>query len=147
MLNKKGFTLLELIVVIIIVGILATLGITQYTRLIEKSRGAEARAILGDIRKKAAAYRLEKGTLAGAGDAAMDITEIEGDIPSKCASSHYFSYGVAVEDPTITITATRCAAGTGKTPGAAAATAGQTLTLKATLTTGADVWGGTGPWD
>ncbi|MDD4894863.1 MAG: prepilin-type N-terminal cleavage/methylation domain-containing protein, partial [Candidatus Omnitrophica bacterium] len=34
--NHKAFTLLELIVVIIIVGILAVLGLTQYTRVIEK---------------------------------------------------------------------------------------------------------------
>ena len=34
--NRKGFTLLELMIVIIIVGILATLGVMQYQIAIEK---------------------------------------------------------------------------------------------------------------
>lgn len=46
---KKGFTLLELIIVIIIIGILATLGLTQYARMVERGRGAEARQLLGNI--------------------------------------------------------------------------------------------------
>ncbi|MBU0547795.1 MAG: prepilin-type N-terminal cleavage/methylation domain-containing protein, partial [Candidatus Omnitrophica bacterium] len=35
---RKGFTLIELIVVIIIVGILASVGMTQYTKVVEKGR-------------------------------------------------------------------------------------------------------------
>lgn len=149
---KKGFTLLELIVVIIIIGILGTLGLTQYTRMVEKARGAEAKVILGDLRKKAIAYRLQNGTITGATNAALDISPDPGDTPSACAgqASHYFSYTVVVPvpaDPSITFTATRCGALTGKTPGAAAPTAGQTLTLISNLLTGVDSWEGTGPWD
>ncbi|MFH1697850.1 MAG: prepilin-type N-terminal cleavage/methylation domain-containing protein [Candidatus Omnitrophota bacterium] len=33
---KRGFTLLELMIVIIIVGVLATLGITQYRQLLKE---------------------------------------------------------------------------------------------------------------
>ena len=61
----RSFTLLELIIVIIIIGILAVLGFTQYGRMVERSRGAEAKAILGDIRKLAYAYRMEHGNLGG----------------------------------------------------------------------------------
>ena len=144
---KRGFTLLELIIVIIIIGILATLGFTQYSRLIEKARGAEARTIMGDLRKKAAGFRLEHGSLAGIANDDLDVSANAGDTPSVCAASHYFSYGItAVGDPSITLTATRCAAG-GKTPNAGAPTGGQTLTLTCNLATGTDVWGGTGPWD
>ena len=55
----RGFTLLELMIVIIIVGVLATLGVMQYQAAIEKSRGAEARQILGQLRSQCAGYYME----------------------------------------------------------------------------------------
>ena len=58
---KKGFTLLELIVVVIIVGVLGSLGFAQYTKVVEKSRTAEAKAILGALRSAQEAYRLQYG--------------------------------------------------------------------------------------
>jgi len=65
----RSFTLIELIIVIIIVGILATLGISQYARMVEKTRSTEAKMIFGDVRKLAYQYRLENGTIAGMTDA------------------------------------------------------------------------------
>jgi len=137
---KRAFTLLELIVVIIILGILATLGLTQYGRMVERSRGAEAKAIVGDIRKLATAYRLERGNLTGFTAANANIGTAADQIPSACAASHYFNYGVAAAGNVVTITATRCTVN-GKTPNGT--TAG-TLTLASDLSTGIDTWGGTG---
>jgi len=47
--NKKGFTLVEVLIVVIIIGILAAIGIPQFAASIEKSKGGEARAGLGHI--------------------------------------------------------------------------------------------------
>jgi len=109
---RKAFTLLELIVVIIIIGILATLGLTQYTKVVEKGRVAEAISILGTIRTAETGYYLEKGaygTLANIGLNAL---------PAACAASgeslkYYFSYSISAG----IALATRCATGVGKTPG------------------------------
>ena len=146
---KKGFTLLELVVVIIILGILATLGLTQYGRMIERSRGAEARAAMGDIRKFALAYFMEYGN-ANMGSltttpAEVGIGTANDQIPSGCRPSHYFSYTIAANNAssTVTATATRCGA-TGKPP--AGPTTNPTLTLTSVVDTGVDTWGGTGEY-
>ncbi len=54
--RKKGFTLIELITVIIIIAILVALALPQYTRLIERGQGSAARSGLDSIRKAEGMY-------------------------------------------------------------------------------------------
>jgi type IV pilus assembly protein PilE len=58
--RKRGFTLLELLVVIIIIGILATLAMPQYLKSTERAKGAKARNALGLISRAEKMYRAEK---------------------------------------------------------------------------------------
>jgi len=61
---KKGFTLLELIVVIIIIGVLASLATAQYIRIVEKARAAEGAYLLGLLRAAQMRYYTDNYTYA-----------------------------------------------------------------------------------
>ncbi len=63
---SRGFTLLELMMVVIIVGILAALALPQFMKTSEKARGAEATNELGALRTSIGRFCLEKnGTAPG----------------------------------------------------------------------------------
>jgi prepilin-type N-terminal cleavage/methylation domain-containing protein len=141
---RRGFTLLELLIVIIIVGVMATLGLSQYSQVVERSRGAEARQILGQLRSVCAAIYMEEnsnvrclqtnGAALGLGAAS------DGRIPNaNCALSHYFRYTVVGDNGTngILLTATRCQGG-GKLPDVPLPA--RTLSLAANFNTGRGDW-------
>ena len=44
---RHAFTLVELIIVVIIIGVLASIAIPQFSKTMERSRIAEASAVLG----------------------------------------------------------------------------------------------------
>ena len=105
---NKGFTLLEIIVVLIILGIIATLAFTQYQGIIEKSRISEAKTTLGALRTMITAYYEEHdGNYPSADEMVTQLA-----LPGSCTDTHYFSYS---HDASGTGTATRCTSG-GKGP-------------------------------
>jgi len=60
--NQKGFTLVELMIVVIIVGILAAVAIPMYQGATERAKASEAVAALGTIRGAMRVYYAEHGT-------------------------------------------------------------------------------------
>lgn len=145
---RKAFTLIELIVVIIVVGILAALGISQYSTMVEKGRGAEARTILGQMRKLAYEYYLQNGTVTGISSDDLNLGTSLDKIPSTCRSSHYFYYykSVAVSNPVFRAVGVRCTVN-GKTPQWTGDPANPVVYLDSNFETGTDEWHReNGPW-
>jgi len=122
---RKGFTLIELIIVIIIVGILAAVGMSQYTKVVEKGRAAEARLILGSLRSAQVAMKIENDNYA-------TVPNLGVSAPTAVTATHYFTYAC---DTAGVCTATRITSA-GKTPQGPSA---YTKTLNANGT-----WGGDG---
>lgn len=57
--SEAGFTLMELMIVVAIVGILAAIAIPTFTAYVQKSRTTEATTFLAEIKQRQEAYRAE----------------------------------------------------------------------------------------
>ncbi|MFA6378648.1 MAG: prepilin-type N-terminal cleavage/methylation domain-containing protein [Candidatus Omnitrophota bacterium] len=75
-LKNNGFTLLEIVIVIIIVAILAAVGIPKYTGAVEKARASEGTYILGTLLSAQERYFLENNVFAS------NVADLDVQIPS-----------------------------------------------------------------
>ena len=64
--NKKGFTLIEMMIVIIILGVLAAIAYPAYNNYIRDTRIEEGKASLMNDAQYMQRWYLDKGTYAGA---------------------------------------------------------------------------------
>ena len=62
--RSKGFTLIELMIVVAIIGILAAIAIPNFLNMRKKSMSSEAKSNLGDLRTMQEAYHVEYGDYA-----------------------------------------------------------------------------------
>lgn len=120
--NQHGFTLLEIIIVIIIVGVLASLALPRFFSTVEYSRSTEAMNALGIIRESIVRCGVISDNVVGCDNfPALDM-----DDPSVEPGSH-FSYQIAVSAAnSFTVTAIRNTINGG--------TAGDTVALSVSAT-------------
>lgn len=85
--RNAGFTLIELMVVVVVVGILSSLAIPRYLDYSRSSREAEAKPLLKQIATLIARYQARTGAIT------TDIALLEGG-PDLVTSGKYFTYGV-----------------------------------------------------
>ena len=62
--SRKGFTLVELAVVIVIIGVLAAFGVPQFLKSVERSKAAEAFNYLSAVRSAQERYLAKEGLYA-----------------------------------------------------------------------------------
>ena len=87
--KNKGFTLLEIIIALIIIGALVTTALVSYKSVVEKSKSAEAVINAGTIRQAEETQKLDKGAYVAA-ESTQEINERLGlDIKPK-----YYEYKV-----------------------------------------------------
>ncbi len=120
--KERGFTLLELLIVVIILGVLAGLAIPQYTKTVERAKQNEAIHWLGVVRESELRYQQQEGLFTAVlGNLDVDIP------PTSTTGPNYFTYSVpTATSSNFTIQATRT---TYKKPPAPTVPDGYTVTI------------------
>jgi type IV pilus assembly protein PilA len=83
--NEKGFTLIELMIVVAIIGILAAIAIPNFMSYQCKAKQSEAKSALGQIRVMQEAYRAEHDTYGS------NLTSIGFSMPGDAKYSYSIS--------------------------------------------------------
>jgi prepilin-type N-terminal cleavage/methylation domain-containing protein len=96
--KRNGFTLVELAVVIVIIGVLAAFGVPRFLKSVERSKAAEAFAYLTTVRAAQERYQARQGTYAS------DLTQLDIEMQTP----KYFSVGTCTAtENTWSLTMTR----------------------------------------
>lgn len=104
---KKGFTLLELLVVVIIIGILASIALPQYTATIEKARSGEAVINIGAIRVALDRCWYQNGSLPEDSNFSLLDVDNPNNIVNKLYVYSFIDNGTTSTKRKYSVTATR----------------------------------------
>ena len=96
--RRKGFTLIELMIVVAIIGVLAAIAIPKFANLIRKSAEGSAKANLGQIRSALSIYYSDLDGHFPSNLAALTISgKYLSNVPQARAPNYHGESSVAVE--------------------------------------------------
>lgn len=102
---QKGFTLIELMIVVAIIGILAAIAIPQYQNYVAKSQVSRVMSETGSLRTPAEACLLDGKTTVAAGGQTAQAGQCDlGATESNLLANGYAAYDLASDPATIIAT-------------------------------------------
>ena len=104
--SKKGFTLVEVLIVLVILGVMAGLAIPAYMTSVEKSLKAEALQMLAATRDAETRYYIQSQTFGTMAQIDFDPSSVAGDPPGTVRHFTY-AFSVAPTSVAYTVQATR----------------------------------------
>jgi len=107
--KRKGFTLLEILMVMVIISILAALAVPQYIKVAKKGHASEAVSNVGDLKGSEIRYYAENGSLVTGTGAALDALDIENPNSVTGAKFDYTVAGSDADDMVITASSAHAA--------------------------------------
>jgi type IV pilus assembly protein PilE len=100
-LNQKGFTLIELMITVAVIGILAAIAYPNYTDYVKRGKAVEATSVLANLKNRMEQYYQDNKTYA-------DVGALVAPCSPAPSTAQYFTFAcTGVRDATaFTITAT-----------------------------------------
>ena len=91
--NQKGFATLEVILMVVVLGILATVAVPRFTDITTKANTAKVQADMATINSASAVYEMEKGSTPANVAALVSAGYLQAEPPAPTSGKIYLLTG------------------------------------------------------